>query len=318
MRLNKTMSVNRLGIAIGAVGAGTLLVAAIASSGDVAAQNGSPLIGADIAATIVVAGGDAQGGDAIGGDAGLTASISDGGGSSVYQSAELLEGGSAVGGDATGGDGVNAFIDAEIVLDADIGLNVAADVDAQTVAGANLNLSDLPLDSLSSGQAIQPQAAGSGLNNAQLPAIGNNDLSRLTRGGRGATGALPNADLGGLQNPLGALGGLAGLNLLDLTADLNIDVRGGAADGGNAQGGDAVLQAVIEDGAANVTQKAGKVYGGDATGGDAIGGDGIELDILLDADIDLVVDATVDVSANVDTLIEGNVGAGRLGQFQTR
>lgn len=275
---------------------GVLLIAGVVTAGSAGAQDddgGSPLIDAEVLATIEVTGGDAWGGDANGGNAGLYASVTDASGASVSQQADLLQGGTAIGGDAQGGDGLNAYVDANVILDADVALDVAADVDVSTVAGANLDLSNLPLDGVT-GQAIGRPIGG------RVDSL---------RGGSNLTSALPGTDLGSLG---GVLGGLAGLNLLDLMVDLNLEVTGGDATGGVATGGNAVIEAVIDgaDGHVSVDQQADKVYGGDATGGNAIGGDGIELDVLLDADIDLIVDANVDIAANVDTVVEGDVALG--------
>lgn len=290
-----------------------LLIAGVLSAGSVGAQDdggGSPLIDAEVVATIEVAGGDAQGGDANGGNAGLYASVTDAGGASVAQHAELLQGGTVTGGDAQGGDGLNAYVDANVILDADIALDVAADVDVTTVAGASLDLGELPLDGITSQAVAQPIT---GRLNGITGRRGLDDTAN------NLTSALPGADLGG------ALGGLGGLNLLDLVAELDVEVSGGDATGGTATGGNAVLEATIDgaSGHVSVDQMAGKVYGGDATGGNAIGGDGIELDVLLDADIELIVDANVDIAADVATFIEGDValGAGqraaRLARFES-
>jgi len=309
-------------------GTGALLAAGlVAGAAGAAAQEGdSPLIDAEVVADIGIEGGDAQGGNAQGGDAGLSATViqpAGGGDVHVNQEGGVLEGGDAVGGDAQGGDGLNAFVDAEVVLDADVALDVAADVNVDTVAGADLDLS---------GQAVSAQpvdGAGDLVGDLDLGGAGNvtdglidTDLPGTGRAPRlpdlgGATGGLDQTAGGATDALGGVLGGLGGLNLLDLFLDAEIQVIGGDAAGGDAAAGDALIQAAVvggPGGAVNLNQEASTVLAGDATGGASIGGDGIELDVLLDADIDLIVDANVDVAADVDTAIEGNLrGRGGLG-----
>lgn len=298
--------------------AGALVVVGVALGGDAGAQSGDPLIDAEIAATVVVSGGDAEGGDAVGGDAGLTVSLADGSGT-IAQQAERLEGGSAFGGDALGGDGLNAEIDATVILDADVDLQVEADVGVTTVAGADLDLSDVNVNDVLAqetvGQAAVAQPVLGPADVVGPRGIRAAELARLGRGLPIDTGSLQSA-LG--ENPLGGLlGGLAGLNLLDLVAELNVEVEGGDAIGGSAEAGDALLVASIsgEGSGADVFQSAETVVGGDATGGGATGGDGIELDVILDADIELLVDANVDVAATVDTLIEANLNRRNAAQL---
>lgn len=347
-----------IGRAARLVGAGSILVSSLAFAGGALAQSDdSPLIDAEVLADVVVEGGDAQGGDAQGGDAGLNAVVvgtgtgSECGGCGtgdvyVAQEGTFLEGGDATGGDATGGDGLNAFVDADVVLDADVDLDVAADIAVTTTADADVAVPaldavglqsaqqpidgpTLPIDPNTGDLAIDPNTIDlSGVEDAlgnlggSLPEVTGGQTPSVDTGDMGDTGT---SGLGGLQNPLGALGGLGGLNLLDLYADLEVDVRGGDAAGGNAVGGDAVLEAVVlgtPNGSVMVDQEASQVSAGDATGGSATGGDGIELDVILDADIDLIVEATVDLAADIDTTIDVETETGgqqraRMQQFST-
>ena len=318
-------------------GAGSVLISSLVFAGDARAQSDdSPLIDAEVVADVVVEGGDAQGGDAQGGDAGLNAVVvgtgtgsdcGDCGTGDVYvaQEGTFLEGGDATGGDATGGDGLNAFVDADVVVDADVDLDVATDIAVTTTADADVavpaananglqtarqpvDVPTLPVDPGSGDLSIAPDSIDlSGVEDT-LGSLGGS-LPEITGGQTpgGNMGDTGTGGSGGLQNSLGALSGLGGLNLLNLNADLEVDVRGGDAAGGSAVGGDAVLEAVVlgtPNGSVMVDQEASQVSAGDATGGSATGGAGIELDVILDADIDLIVEATVDLAADIDTTIE--------------
>jgi len=276
-----------------------MIVGLAVFAGSATAQDGGggAVIDADVTADIAVEGGDAQGGNAQGGnavvslEAGNTSGCGCGSQVAVSQTVDQATGGAAVGGDAAGGDGINANIDANLVVDADVALDVTADVDVTTGVAANATLPGGGVSTLAASEA--PAANGA----AQLPTDG---LSGTP-------------DLGGLLNPL--LGGLGGLQLLDLTADIVLDVAGGEAVGGNAAGGNAVVALQIGDTSGRdgsqvaVAQHVGAVTGGLALGGDATGGDGIELDIVLDADVDLVVDAVVVVDVDVTTFAEVEAAA---------
>jgi hypothetical protein len=269
----------RVGLAV------TMLGAWVAVAGTAAAQDdGTPAIDATVVADITVEGGDATGGNASGGDAVVTmdAGNTDGGcgcGTEVEQSVDTVTGGTASGGDAVGGDGLNAFVDANLVVDADIGVDVTADV--SVVANADAGLA-----------GVLPQSAD-GLSTSAQPV----DTAAATEGVSSGV-----SDATAILDSL--LGSLGGLQLLTLDADLALGVTGGDAVGGNADGGNAVVALSIGDTTgANVavTQHVGTVTGGLVSGGDATGGDGIELDVLLDADVDLIVDANVDVVVDVVT-----------------
>lgn len=357
------------------VGTSVLVAGGLAIGGFAAAaaqqDEGSALIDAEVIADIEVVGGDAQGGDAQGGDAGLSASIAGtgseggGGGGTVYVAQEggILEGGEAVGGDAQGGDGLNAFVDAVLVVDAEVNLDVAADVAADIAVDANAdaNLPNLPnVPNVGLQSAAQPV----GTDGIDVPEVNFDGLAGTvgggltddlggTLGGVTDTGGGLTDNLGGtlggvngtgrgltdtaggatnsLSDSLSGLGGLGGVQLLDLLVDADLFVAGGDAAGGDAAGGNALIQAAVAGteggGVVKLEQEAGVVYGGDATGGIGTGGDGIELDVILDADVDLVVDATVDLAVDLDADANADVGVGarparaaqpaQLGRFET-
>ncbi len=205
-------------------------------------------------------------------------------GTEVEQSVDTVTGGTSAGGDVVGGDGLNAFVDADLVVNADIAVDVTADV--SVVANADAGLAGvIPI----------PRSAQSadGLATSAQPV----DTAAATEGVSSGV-----SDATAILDSL--VGSLGGLQLRSLDADLALGVTGGDAVGGNADGGIAVVALSIGDTTgANVavTQHVGTVTGGPVSGGDATGGDGIELDVLLDADVDLVVDANVDVIVDVMT-----------------
>lgn len=296
MNESKRFSVGRI-MSVGALVAGL----AIFASSTVAQESGSDaVIDAEVVATIVIEGGDAQGGNATGGDAKVSMNIGgandscDCGAEHVVANQQVVGavGGTAVGGDARGGDGLNAFVDADVVLDADVSVDVSANVgvgvDASAGAGATAPDVSGDVSGLSSLSASQP--------------IGTSNSTQQS------TDELSSAI--DAVSPL--LGGLGGLQLLTLDADLFLEVAGGDAVGGNATAGNAVVEMNIGGGSSNVmaSQDVGIIVGGLAVGGAATGGDGIELDIILDADIDLVIDAIVDVTAEVDADVDADANVG--------
>ena len=105
---------------------------------------------------------------------------------------------------------------------------------------------------------------------------------------------------------------------MDLNADLVLDVAGSGAVGGDAVGSDITVVLSATDtiggdsyghpgGDALVEQNVGPITS-IVTGGDAKGGDGIELDLVLDAIVELVLDANiaVDTSVNTDIAVDLN------------